>query len=163
MSIVAVKVKDGKITLGADSILVCGYTQEKREDAKLFKVSDRLMFGAVGMAKDGALLKMFAVSREPKSNSDEDILDFMQEFSEWKKKKGDAGSLGDSLYIIVFNNKAFHFNDYYIREIVDYDAIGAGMTYALAALYLGSDVRKAIETACELNIYCEKPINTLEM
>ena len=38
MSVVAVKVEKDKITIGADSILVSGWTQEKDKLAKLNKV-----------------------------------------------------------------------------------------------------------------------------
>ena len=37
MSVVAVRVEKNKITIGADSILVNGYTQEKDKMAKLFQ------------------------------------------------------------------------------------------------------------------------------
>ena len=39
MSVVAVKVTKNKITIGADSILVSGWTQEKDKLAKLNKVN----------------------------------------------------------------------------------------------------------------------------
>lgn len=47
-----------------------------------------------------------------------------------------------------------------VDEILKYHAIGAGMDYALAALYLGATAVQSIETACELSIYCEYPIKS---
>ena len=52
---------------------------------------------------------------------------------------------------------------FYVKEITDYMAIGAGMDFALAALYLGSSVKDAIKTACHLSILCEEPINLIEI
>jgi hypothetical protein len=40
-------------------------------------------------------------------------------------------------------------------------AAGAGRDYALAALYLGYDARRAVEVACALDIYCGNGIDTL--
>lgn len=42
-----------------------------------------------------------------------------------------------------------------------YFAMGAGRDYALAALHLGYDARRAVEVACALDIYCGMGIDTL--
>lgn len=42
-----------------------------------------------------------------------------------------------------------------------FDAWGAGYAYALAAMYLGCDARRAVEVACQLDINCGKGIDTL--
>lgn len=42
-----------------------------------------------------------------------------------------------------------------------YFAGGAGRDYALAALYLGCDARRAVEVACALDIYCGNGIDVL--
>ena len=58
MSVVAVKVTKNKIIIGADSILVSGYTQEKDKLAKLNKVNGMIV-GDVGDAQEGALFYCF--------------------------------------------------------------------------------------------------------
>lgn len=40
-------------------------------------------------------------------------------------------------------------------------ASGAGRDYALAAMHLGYDARRAVEVACALDIYCGNGIDTL--
>ena len=40
-------------------------------------------------------------------------------------------------------------------------AIGAGEDYALASLHLGHTAKEAVETACELSVYCERPVKSL--
>lgn len=40
-------------------------------------------------------------------------------------------------------------------------AIGSGRDYALAAMYLGHDARRAVEVACALDIHCGNGIDTL--
>ena len=47
--------------------------------------------------------------------------------------------------------------------IITYEAIGAGLDYALAALYLGHTVEDSVKTACELSVYCEQPIIYMTM
>ncbi len=165
MSAVAVKKEKGKITIGADSILVSGYTQEKDTKAKLFRSTPDFIFGASGMAADGELLNIFAKTHKPKAATEEAIIDFFNEFLGYLR--GTMGSpainLDNTNYLIVFKRRIFFFHNFYIREIKDYYAIGAGRDFALAALYLGQSVRKALEAACHLSVYCEKPITIFEL
>lgn len=44
-----------------------------------------------------------------------------------------------------------------------FDAMGAGRDYALAAMYLGHDARKAVEVACALDVTCGKGIDVLTL
>jgi hypothetical protein len=52
---------------------------------------------------------------------------------------------------------------FWCKEVTDYTAIGAGMDFALAALYLGNSVKEAIKAACHLSVYCEEPVNIIEI
>lgn len=42
-------------------------------------------------------------------------------------------------------------------------ACGAGRDYALAAMHLGFDARKAVEVACALDAFCGNGIDTVEL
>lgn len=42
-------------------------------------------------------------------------------------------------------------------------ATGSGRDYALAAMHLGHDARRAVEVACALDVFCGKGIDTLEL
>lgn len=161
MSVVAVKVENNKITIGADSILVNGYTQEKDKKAKLFQ-NEWMVVGDVGEAQEGALFQIYTKTRKPRESSVDGITEFFFDFYQWKKEKTESNELMND-YIIIFENKAFLVEKFYVKEIKDYMAIGAGMDFALAALYLGSTVEKAIKTACHLSILCEEPINIVEV
>lgn len=161
MSVVAVKVEKDKITIGADSILVSGYTQEKDKMAKLFQ-NEWMVVGDVGEAQEGALFQIFSKTRKPREASVEAMTEYLFDFFSWKREKTDADKLENS-YVIIFNKKAFLIEGFYVKEINDYAAIGAGMDFALAALYLGSSVQDAIKTACHLSILCEEPINIIEI
>ena len=159
MSVVAVRIEKNKIIIGADSILVNGYTQEKDKLAKLFQ-NDFMVVGDVGQAQEGALFQIYTKTRKPREASLEGITEFLFEFYQWKKEKTESTELTND-YIIVFGGKAFLVEGFYVKEITDYMAIGAGMDFALAALYLGSSVQDAIKTACHLSILCEEPVNII--
>jgi len=157
MSVVAVRVTNDEIIIGADSILVTGYTQTKDKAAKLFETNG-LIVGDVGFAQEGSLFFLYCQTRKPTAPTELAVVEFMVEFGKWKDTKGDELSIQNS-YILIFEEKAFIVEGLFVKEITDFTAIGAGMDYALSALYLGETVERAIEVACELSIYCERPIN----
>ena len=66
MSVVAVRVTEDKIVIGADSIRVCGYTQEKDAFAKLEKVND-MIIGSVGSCEEKVLFYEYCKTRKPKT------------------------------------------------------------------------------------------------
>ena len=161
MSVVAVKVNKGKIIIGADSILVSGWTQEKDKLAKLNKING-MVIGDVGDAQEGALFLMFCKTRKPREASVDALVEFMSEFQDWMNNKIGESKL-DNQYVIVFDGKAFVMEGFFIKEVTDYTAIGAGMDFALSALYLGNSVEESIKAACHLSVYCEEPVNIIEI
>lgn len=159
MSVVCCKVTHDKIYIASDSITVWGHTQSKGDNinqCKLFKEGN-LYVGTVGTAREGALLQLFSKTTKPLTPTEDGVLEFFSSFSDWKKKKTDTSGI-DNSYIMIFEGKAFTIDSWHIAEITKYDAIGAGMDFALAALYLDNTVEKAVKVACELSIYCEEPI-----
>ena len=161
MSVVAVKVTKNKIIIGADSILVSGYTQEKDKLAKLNKVNG-MVIGDVGDAQEGALFLLFCKTRKPSEASVGGLVEFMSEFQDWLDKKTGEAKLSNE-YILIIEKKAFMMEGFFIKEVTDYTSIGAGMDFALSALYLGKSVKDSIKAACHLSVYCEEPINIIEV
>jgi ATP-dependent protease HslVU (ClpYQ) peptidase subunit len=159
MSVVAVKVTNKKITIGADSIIAFGWTQEKDKLAKLEEVNG-MIIGSVGVAQEGALFRVFCRTRKPRAADVESIVDFMSDFQDWLKNKIDDSTIENG-YILVFDKKVFNIEGFYVKEVTDYTAIGAGADFSLTCLALGHDVEKAIEIACHFSIYCEKPVNII--
>tara|TARA_B100000497_G_C7677549_1_gene409461 strand:- start:280 stop:771 length:492 start_codon:yes stop_codon:yes gene_type:complete len=161
MSVVAVKVTKNKITIGADSILVSGWTQEKDKLAKLNKANG-MIIGDVGDAEEGALFLLFCKTRKPRESSVDALVEFMSEFQDWMNNKTGESKLSNQ-YILIIEKKAFMIEGFFIKEVTDYTAIGAGMDFALSALYLGNSVKDSIKAACHLSVYCEEPINIIEV
>jgi ATP-dependent protease HslVU (ClpYQ) peptidase subunit len=161
MSVVAVRVKDNKITIGADSIIVSGWTQEKDKLAKLNEVNG-MIIGDVGDAQEGGLFLLFCKTRKPREASSDALIEFMSDFQDWMNDKIGEPKLNNQ-YIVVLEGKVFVMEGFYIKEVTDYTAIGAGMDFALSALYLGNSVKESIKAACHLSVYCEEPINIIEI
>jgi len=163
MSVVAVKVEKDKIVIGADSIIVSGWTQEKKCNAKLQLINDHFIVGSAGSAEELNLFFMYCQNHEPKESNEYMILEFISDFSKWAgNRTNSVVKGGENCYLIVFNGRVFEVQNYYITVVEDYTAIGAGRDYALTALYLGHSIENAIDAACELCVFCEGPINLFE-
>ena len=162
MSVVACKILPNGYEIASDSISVRFWTQSKGGNtkfSKLFEVND-VVVGSVGYAEESSLLQMFCSTRKPAEATEPAILEFFSEFSSWKKKKAEKSGL-DNAYLIGFEGKVFSVNGWFIQQVLKYEAIGAGMDFALAALYLDNSAEEAVKVACELSIYCEEPIQII--
>lgn len=162
MSIVACKVTEEGYEIAADSISVRGSTQTKNNTnrSKLVEVNN-MVIGSVGLAEESSLLQIFAKTHQPAAETEEAILEFWGEFATWKKKRTDHSSI-ENAYFIGLKNKVFYISHWLISSVKSYEAIGAGMDFALAALHLGHSPEDAVETAIELSIYCEAPIQVVK-
>jgi ATP-dependent protease HslVU (ClpYQ) peptidase subunit len=159
MTVIAVKIDKNKIQIASDSITVWGYTQDKGDTtkfSKLVEINDMLI-GATGTCEEISLLQLFAQTTKPARADELGILDFLSQFVDWKNKKINKADL-DSQYIIIYNKRVFCTVGWEVSQVLKYETIGAGRDYALAAMYLGHTAIEAVKVACELSIYCEKPI-----
>lgn len=160
MSVVAVKVNKDKIEFAADSICIRGGTK-RTNIAKLTEVN-QMIIGGVGTAEETNLLFIFAQTHSPLDNSEKAVLDFFFEFGKWKNGLN-LGFSFSNVYLFGYKGKAFYVENLLVKEVKDYEAIGAGMDYALAALYLKHSAKEAVKVACELSCYVAEPIVTLSM
>lgn len=158
MSVVAARITPTGYEIAADSIMVRYMTQSKGDRTTFSKLAEvnEMVIGGVGYAEESSLLFLFCSTRKPAAATASALLEFLGEFSEWKHKK--VGKyLGGNEYLIGFEGKVFHVNGWQVDIVTDFEAIGAGMDYALAALHLGHTAEQAVEVAIELSIYCEAP------
>lgn len=159
MSVIAGKVYSDKIIMAADSIIVRGWSK-RTNFSKIATIND-MIIGGSGTAEEQSLFFRFAQTHKPESSTEKDVLTFIVEFANWKKDYG-SGSV-DNSYLIAINGHLFLIEHMFVREIFDYEAIGAGEDYAIAALYLGHTPVEAVKVACELCCYVSEPIITYEM
>ncbi|MEZ4703154.1 MAG: hypothetical protein R2834_22695 [Rhodothermales bacterium] len=163
MSVVACRIlESGGYEIASDSISVRGFTQTKSDNSKFSKLFEEngLVIGGVGSAKEIALMQLYCRTHKPSAADESAFLEFISEFVSWKKDKTNENGI-DNVYLMGFNGKVFHIEGWLIEEITTYEAIGAGMSFALAALFLGKTPKEAVEVAIELSIYCEGPINVI--
>ena len=163
MSVVACKIKENGYEIAADSITTRGAIQTRgqtSEHVKLYEANE-MVIGGVGTAEENSLLRLFAETHRPSKPDEYSILEFISEFSEWKKRKTDNTAIKNS-FLIGFQGSVFHVEQWHVAKIKSYMAIGAGMSFALAALHLGHSAKEAVETAIELSIYCEEPVMLIE-
>jgi len=166
MSVVACRVYDDRITIASDSIVVYEDTQRKSDMGsngfcKLIRTNG-MIIGSDGTCEEGMLFQLYCSTRKPKSPTVDDVLGFVIEFAQWKKKMTELPYSLDNHYILIFDKTAFYIERFFVDYVKLYQAIGAGKDFALSALYLGHDVIEAVAAACELSIYCERPINSIE-
>lgn len=160
MSVVAVKVNDKHIEFAADSIAVRGWTKQTNRDMSKLEEINGLIIGGVGNAEEVNLLFVFARTHQPLSCDEKGIMDFFMEFYKWKESLSFDLAKSYNSYIIGYQGKAFFIENFLIREITTYQAIGAGMDYALAVLWLGHSAKEAVQAACELCCFVAEPVIT---
>lgn len=163
MSVVACRIVNDGFEMSSNSITVRGSTQSKGKSTthhKLFEVNN-MVIGGVGTAEENSLMRLFAENRGLSVSTDYAVLEFMSDFLDWKRKKTDAKVL-DNTFLIGFSGKVFSVENWFIEEVKTYEAIGAGMDFALATLYAGHSTEEAVRAAIELSIYCEEPIITIK-
>jgi ATP-dependent protease HslVU (ClpYQ) peptidase subunit len=160
MSIVACKILPNGFEICSDSIVVhYDHTQSRGNNldiSKLFEVNN-IIVGTSGVASETSLIRLFLETHGIAEPTEKGMLEFLDEFSSWKKTKTDNGDICNS-YLIGYQGSVFYIGGWSISRVKTYAAIGAGMDYALAALYLGKSAEEAVQTAIELSIYCESPI-----
>ena len=163
MSVVACKIKEDGYEIAADSITIRGITQTKgqTDHVKLYETNE-MVIGGVGSAEENSLMRLFAETHRPSAADEYSILEFISEFSEWKKRKTDNNATIRNSFMLGYQGIVFTIEQWHVHKVNSYMAIGAGMSYALAALYLGHSAEKAVETAIELSTVCEAPILVIE-
>jgi ATP-dependent protease HslVU (ClpYQ) peptidase subunit len=161
MSIVAVKIEQNHITIGADSGDIWGDTKLSTMGNKLWAVSDVLFAGSVGSAALGSLFRYYLAHLPPIHSSEDYWLRFALAFKKHTEQHGMR--MDDNSFITVHHGRVWRINGLHVNEVTTFDVIGAGRPYALAALALGHSVEKAVAVACDLCIHCASPITLLRM
>lgn len=162
MSVVAVRIDDDKITIGADSQVTYA-DGTKLQLTKLYVFDTGLVVGGVGDAETCSLMSVFGRNHFPPSPSEEGVVDYMREFANWVTTHAPSANTNEMHFLIVWQGKAFITMGYFVQTVETFAAIGSGATYALSAMYLGHTVEKSLEVACALNIFCNQPLHIVEL
>ncbi len=156
MSVVAAKVYNDKIIMAADSITVRGLSKRNTGFTKIAEINN-MIIGATGYCEETSLLYHYMQTHRPAAPTEKDVLNFMVEFMQYKQNLIRSGDV-ENTYLLVYQGHLFEIEHMFVHEISDYAAIGAGMDFAQAALYLGHDPKAAVKAACELCCFVCEPI-----
>lgn len=156
MSVVAAKVYADRVTMAADSIMIKGWSKTNNNFVKINEINDMIV-GGCGLSQEISLMWHYMTTHKPASATERNILDFIVEFSKWKRDLTGDGAVQDT-YLIIFEGHLFEINDMFVFEIKDYAAVGAGEDFANAALHLGHTPKEAVKVACDLCCYVCEPI-----
>lgn len=160
MSVVVAKILENEIEISADSICVLGRTKvhSGTKISKIEKYND-MIIGGCGETEEISLFFHYMKTHTIEHMDERHVLDFIIEFKRWKNDLIQNSSLKNS-YILAYKGKCFGISNMLVYEITNYDAIGAGMDYALGALYQGATAEEAVKAACDLCCYVSEPIIT---
>lgn len=162
MSVVCSKVYNDRIVIAADSIVICGTSKEPNKNFSKLETINEMIIGGVGTCQELSLMYHFARTHKPLDATDKSVFEFIIEFCKFKKDLTNEFNM-DSYYLICYQGKLFAIQDFFVREIKDYYAIGAGDGFAKAALYLGHTPKEAVKTACDISCFVAEPIVVEEM
>jgi ATP-dependent protease HslVU (ClpYQ) peptidase subunit len=162
MTVIAVRKYDDKIVIAADSQTTYGDDYKILTATKIVR-QDNIVFGCAGSCSDISLFRMFTRTHKPKAATEDDVVDFLSEFVDWKKKKTNNADYVSSI-IIIMDNVVFRVQSYSVRAPIEtFFAIGSGMFSALAAMELDADPIKAVEIAIKYNTGCGGKVESLEI
>jgi hypothetical protein len=163
VSVLACKIYDDGFVMGSDSITCRGEFMDVGRElkfTKMFEVNDTVV-GSSGTAEEIAMLRLFMETHKISEVSEKAVFNFINEFVSWKNVKTSKFCL-DNWYLIGMENKVYYIENFFVSEVKEHTAIGAGFEYALTALYLGHDVYDSLAAAAELSIWCSQPIKIID-
>ncbi len=108
------------------------------------------------------LMKIFSRNHKPKSPDDYWMMEYMIEFKQRVSEK-DSSIVLSNEYIIIYENRIYKCCWIDISEVNEYCAAWSWIFFALSTLYLWFDTNKAVEVACEFDLYCWWDILTIKV
>ncbi len=164
MSVIAAKVYQDKIVIAADSILVRGWSKKSNRKNDFQKIAqiNGMIIGGVGTAEANSLMFLFAETHKPARADERGIAEYFAEFAKWAKGYADVNTIEND-YLIAYSSKLFSVEGFFVAEVGNYEAIGAGEDFANTALYLGLTPERAVSVACEMCCMVSGPVVQYEM
>lgn len=158
MSVIAARVykNANKIVMASDSIMVKGWSKTTQNTTKLVSINGMIM-GVTGHCDEASLMFKYMETHKPLAPTERDVLDFVVEFSQWKRDYSGDTVIRDT-YLLAYGGHLFCMEGIFVYEVKEYESVGAGEDFAKAALYLGHSPQEAVKVACELSCFVCEPI-----
>lgn len=164
MSVIAVQKTDTKIIFVSDSQMTYA-NQAYLKTQKIVKVSN-IMVGVTGKAKVMPFIKgyLLKIGGELELNSECDVIQLIQSV---EKDAGLSTALfTDDVEMLIsdgINVWLAHPESLTVFTVESFEAIGSGANYVIGAYKACEDIEKAIEIACEHDLYSSLPLNYEEV
>jgi len=168
MTTIVAVVKNGNVTMGADSQVSDGSRPNKHPQMEKITKNNGWLIAGSGDSTPCDILQHIFIPPVPTAKEREDLYKFMivkfipamresLEENGWKKDSEDKDS-GFSM-LFAYNGEVFDIgNDFSV--LLNSDGIygvGNGSQFAIGALYAGASVEKALEIAANNDIYTSGP------
>lgn len=177
--VVAVRAKDGRIIMGADSAGVGGYSLQTRADPKIYRVGEALI-GFTTSFRMGQILGHALALPEHRGNVPVErymVTSFINAVRECLKAGGYARKENEvesgGTFLVGYRSRIFYVeNDYQVGERVEaFDAVGCGFELALGSLHTTGTlnmsakrrVMLALAAAAEFSAGVRAPFNVQEL
>lgn len=165
MTTIAAKIEDNIIQIGADSRTSLGTVKvdQTLDRSKIFEGSD-MIIASTGLTSEASLIQLFAKDHSIGNGGELRVLEWLLEFSGWKKDKtGDAKV--SNRFIIAHKSGLYTTDGLSIERAKDYTSTGSGWPFCFTALHLGKSLKESLEVSCELDAFTEGPviIKTMEL
>ena len=157
MSVIASKVYNDRIVMAADSILVRGWSKRATNDFAKINQDNGMIIGGCGISEEISMMWHFMSTHKPSAPSESAVLNFIIEFSKWKKDLTGDSNINNA-YLLAYKGHLYEIEKMLVIEIKDYSAIGAGEDFSNAVLYLGHTPKEAVKVACDLCCFVSEPI-----
>jgi len=167
MTILIAKNTKDKIILGADTCAFQDYFK-KRLDKKNMPLKilseNGMTFSSTGSYSESINFSLFCSTRKPESSKILSIQRFFLDFQKFLKENCFSERIENN-YFFVFEKKLFHYAFSSVREITEdnYECDGAGYKEAEMAMFLGKDVKEAIEITIEFNVWTSGEVQIVEI
>lgn len=162
MTVIAVDVRGEDIVIGADSQITYGYHMRVDNPPKLIRSKTGVILAGTGAAEGNALMRLYLENNRPREASEYAVTEFITDFRKWAHDRAKDPNLATQ-FLLAVDGVAYEIHDYYIALVTTFKAMGAGLEYAEAAMYLGQTVEQAIRAACHLSTACNEPIRVERM
>jgi ATP-dependent protease HslVU (ClpYQ) peptidase subunit len=162
VTVIAGKVESDRIVIGSDSQVTHGWhSKDLVDDGKLMVLPD-LIIGGAGASSHNNYMSIYLENHKPRSSQRRDVLEFFVEFHQWIDKMIKDFKPRNS-WLLAYDGKLISATADLNVEHHEWWAVGSGFEYTRSALHLGHTVEEAIQTACDLTVFCGPPVVVREL
>lgn len=164
MSIVAVKNNGGRIIMVGDSQVTLGEIKVNTSGFQKLRRIKGMIVGCVGSVEEASLFYYFINSSDPPNPTEDSVLDYMVRFykgrDELNNKLIGEEELSRNRVLLAVGGKCFRVDSTFVYEVKPgyHDAIGCEYAAAIYMMDNGISPEKTVNSICDRNIFCSKPI-----